>query len=45
MFLAEKLRMTVARLRVELSNAEYTRWWVYFARKAQREELKGGGRV
>lgn len=45
MFLAQKLRMTVARLRVELSNAEYVRWAMYFARQAQDMELRGGGRV
>ena len=31
--------MTVARLEAEMSNAEYVRWGVYYARKAQREEL------
>jgi hypothetical protein len=47
-FLAQKLGMTVARLRVELSNEEFTYWGTYYARKAQRQELetlkaKGGG--
>lgn len=40
--------MTVARLRAEMSNDEFTRWGIYYGRKAQREELaaktaKGGG--
>ncbi len=38
-YLAEKLHMTVARLRQEMSSAEYMRWSVYFGRKAQREQL------
>jgi len=32
--------MTVARLRVEMSSAEFLRWQMYYARKAQREELE-----
>lgn len=32
--------MTVARLRVEVSGDEFTRWCIYYARKAQREELE-----
>jgi hypothetical protein len=48
MFLAAKLGMTVARMRREMASDEYTRWGVYFARKAQRQELArlqqaGGG--
>lgn len=48
MFLASKLGMTVARLRQEMAAEEYMRWGVYYARKAQREELarlqqQGGG--
>ncbi len=39
-FLAAKLGMTVARLRAEIGNDEYVHWQVYFARKAQREELE-----
>lgn len=31
--------MTVARLRAEMSNAEYVRWGVYLGRKAQREQM------
>jgi hypothetical protein len=40
MFLAKELSMTVARLRVEMSNAEYVRWGVYYGRIAQRNELR-----
>lgn len=32
--------MTVGRLREEMSNAEYVRWGVFYARKAQRAELE-----
>lgn len=32
--------MTVARLRAEMSNEEFIRWGIYYARKAQREELE-----
>lgn len=32
--------MTVGRLRAELTQAEYVRWGVYYARKAQREQLE-----
>jgi len=32
--------MLVARLRVEMSAAEFLRWQMYYARKAQREELE-----
>jgi hypothetical protein len=38
-FLAEKLGMPVGRLQQELSGYEYMQWSVYYARKAQREEL------
>lgn len=38
-FLAQKLSMTVERMHREMSNAEYVRWELYYARKAQREEL------
>lgn len=44
MFLAERLGMTVARLRDELSHAEYVRWSVYFGRKGQRAELARAGK-
>lgn len=40
MFLAQKLSMTVASLRERMSSAEFVRWQVYYARKAQREELE-----
>lgn len=44
--LAEKLGMTVARLRDEMSEAEFVGWSVFLGRRAQREELasktKGG---
>lgn len=32
--------MTVARLRVEMSNDEVLSWSVYYARQAQRMELE-----
>jgi hypothetical protein len=32
--------MTVARLRVEMSNDEYVYWAMYYARQAQRIELE-----
>ena len=32
--------MTVARLQAEMSNDEFVRWGMYYARKAQREELE-----
>jgi hypothetical protein len=37
--LAEKLGMTVAQLRGEMSNAEFVEWSVFLGRRAQREEL------
>ena len=37
--LAEKLGRTVAELRASLSNDEYVGWAMYYARKAQRDEL------
>lgn len=44
-YLAEKLGMTVARLRTEIGNQEFVEWSIYYARKAQRRELamKSGG--
>lgn len=39
MMLASKLGMTVARLRLEMSNSEFVYWQAYYARKAQREQL------
>lgn len=47
MYLAQKLGMTVARLRAEMGQDEFVRWSVYYARKAQQDELAmkaGGGR-
>ncbi len=38
-FLAEKLHMTVRRLREELTAREYMQWGVYYGRKAQRQEM------
>ena len=38
-FLAEKLHMTVARLRREMPNDELVRWSVYFGRRNQEAEL------
>lgn len=38
-FLAQKLGLTVARLREEMPAEEYIGWSVYYGRKAQREEL------
>jgi hypothetical protein len=32
--------MTVAQLRRQISNAEFARWGVYYARQAQRAELE-----
>lgn len=42
MFLAEKLGMTVARLRAEMPNAEFVRWQMYYGRLAQRREIARG---
>lgn len=44
-FLAEKLSMTVQRMRREMPAAEFVRWTVYYARKAQRQELEAGRRA
>lgn len=41
--LAEKLGMTVARMRREMSQAEFMHWGIYYGRKAQRIELAKGG--
>lgn len=38
-FLAQKLGMTVARMRAEISAAEHLAWQVYYGREAQRREL------
>lgn len=44
-YLAQKLGMTVARLRAELGHDEWVGWSIYYARLAQNQELaaKGGG--
>lgn len=39
-FLAQKLGMTVARMREEMPSEEYMRWGVYYGRKAQREQIE-----
>jgi predicted xylose isomerase-like sugar epimerase len=39
-FLAQKLGMTVVRLRAEMPADEFVGWVTYYARKAQREELE-----
>jgi len=36
--------MTVARLREEMSSAEYLGWTIYYGRKAQRQELAAAKR-
>ena len=38
-YLAEQLRMTVARMRREVSSQEFMEWSVYYNRKAQKQEL------
>ncbi len=38
-FLAAKLGMTVEQMRHTVSSDEYVNWSVYYARKAQREQL------
>lgn len=38
-FLAQKLGMTVARMRAEMPAEEFLGWDVYYRRKAQRDEL------
>lgn len=38
-FLAQKLGMTVARLRREMENHEFVHWGMYYSRKAQQAEL------
>ncbi len=40
-YVAEQLGMTVAALRRDMTNDEFLRWAVYFARKAQRRQLEG----
>jgi hypothetical protein len=38
-YLAEQLHMTVGEMRTRMANDEWVRWSVYYARKAQRQEL------
>ncbi len=38
-YLAERLGMTVADMRARMSGPEYLGWQIYYARKAQRQEL------
>lgn len=42
-FIAERLGMTVAELRARLDQAEYVRWTIFYARRAQRQELHANG--
>lgn len=39
-YLATKLTMTVDELRRRMSNAEFVRWNIYYAREAQQLELE-----
>ena len=39
-FLAEKLGMTVERMRASVSADEWLRWAIYYGRKAQRRHLE-----
>lgn len=39
-YLAQKLSMTVGRMRKEMSQVEFQHWGIYYARKAQRAELE-----
>jgi hypothetical protein len=43
-FLGAKLGRTVAELRQTLGNGEFIAWYVYYGRKAQQQQLAGGGR-
>lgn len=42
-YLSVKLGMTVGRLRAEMSQDEFLRWQIYYARLAQEQELAQGG--
>jgi hypothetical protein len=42
LFLAEKLGLTLDRLRSEMSNEEFLLWNVYYARSAQITQLEQG---
>lgn len=39
-YLAVKLSMTVGELRTRMTNAEFVRWNMYYARIAQQQELE-----
>jgi hypothetical protein len=38
-YLADRLGMTVHKLRSTMSNDEFVHWAIYYGRKAQRQEL------
>jgi hypothetical protein len=38
-YVAEQLGLTVGQLNATVSNIEFTRWCIYFARKGQRKQL------
>ena len=38
-YLAQKLGMSIARLRAEMGQAEFVSWAMFYARRAQRDEL------
>jgi len=40
LFLAEKLGMTLGRMRDEMSNEEFLLWNTHYARQAQQNELE-----
>lgn len=44
-YIADRLGLTVARMREEMSGDEFTRWVIFHQRKGQRMELasKGAG--
>ena len=39
-YLAVKLGMTVGEMRTRMTNAEFVRWNMYYARLAQQQELE-----
>lgn len=39
-YIAAKLGMTIDRLRIEMTSAEYLSWCVYYGRIAQQRELE-----
>lgn len=40
-YVAEQLGRTVAELRATIGQDEFMQWSIYYARRAQREELAG----